>query len=154
MGAWKNAFFLQENLHAHNIPRFGGGGGFWGGGGKCRFHFYGREDFSEIAQRLPRIAIAPFPPKKWPYRTLWPCNKGGYRKSSCPQKGIALHPMYRSYTVVAEMITELIRFEPEICWKLPLGTKTLPNLFGTDLGKVIFVKYFSISSPGSSLLYT
>ena len=23
------------------------GGGFFGGGGKCRFYFYGREDFSE-----------------------------------------------------------------------------------------------------------
>ena len=22
--------------------------GFWGGGGKCRFYFYGREDFSEF----------------------------------------------------------------------------------------------------------
>ena len=29
---------------------WGGGGvlGFGGGGGKCRFYFYGREDFSEI----------------------------------------------------------------------------------------------------------
>ena len=34
--------------HAHKIPRFRGGGVFWvfwGGGGKCRFYFYGREDF-------------------------------------------------------------------------------------------------------------
>ena len=30
----KTAFFLQENLHVHQIPRFRGGGnfGFWGGG--------------------------------------------------------------------------------------------------------------------------
>ena len=43
----KNAFFLQENLHVHKIPRFGGGGFWvWGGGGKCRFYFYGRGDFS------------------------------------------------------------------------------------------------------------
>ena len=37
--------------HAHTIPRFRGGGilGFFegGGGGKCRFCFYGREDFSD-----------------------------------------------------------------------------------------------------------
>ena len=34
--------------HVHKIPPFRGGGilGF-GGGGKCRFYFYGREDFSE-----------------------------------------------------------------------------------------------------------
>ena len=47
----KISFFLQENLHAHKIPRFGGGGylGFWGGGwGKCRFYFHGREDFSDV----------------------------------------------------------------------------------------------------------
>ena len=25
----------------------GGFGVFWGGGGKCRFYFYGREDFSD-----------------------------------------------------------------------------------------------------------
>ena len=35
MDAWKNAFFLQENLRVHKIPRFRGGvfWGFWGGGG-------------------------------------------------------------------------------------------------------------------------
>ena len=26
MGAWKNALFLQENLHVHKIPPFRGGG--------------------------------------------------------------------------------------------------------------------------------
>ena len=40
MGAWKNAFFLQENLHVHKIPRFRGGV-FWVWGGGCRFYFYG-----------------------------------------------------------------------------------------------------------------
>ena len=45
----KNAFFLQENLHVHKIPRFlGGGGGYFVlGGGECRFYFYGRRDFSD-----------------------------------------------------------------------------------------------------------
>ena len=45
-----SAFFLQENLHVHKIPRFRGGGGVLGlgGGGKCRFYFHGRGDFSEF----------------------------------------------------------------------------------------------------------
>ena len=39
------AFFLQENPHAHKIRRCRGGIlGFWG---ECRFHFYGRGDFSD-----------------------------------------------------------------------------------------------------------
>ena len=44
-----SAFFLQENLHVHKIPRFGGGGVFWvwGGGGIADF-IYGRGDFSEL----------------------------------------------------------------------------------------------------------
>ena len=47
----KNAFFLQEKCHVHKIPRFRGGV-FWVlGGGKCRFYFYGREDFSDIWTR-------------------------------------------------------------------------------------------------------
>ena len=50
MDAWKNAFFLQENLHAHKIPRFRGGGILGFLGGECRFHFYGRWDFSERKQ--------------------------------------------------------------------------------------------------------
>ena len=38
----KIAFFQQENLHVHKIPRFFGGGGIlvFFGGGKCRFSFY------------------------------------------------------------------------------------------------------------------
>ena len=56
MGAWKNALFLQENLHVHQIPPFRGGGVFWVFfGGECRFYFYGREDFSECSP-LPRFA--------------------------------------------------------------------------------------------------
>ena len=48
MDTWKNAFFLQENLHVHKIPRFGGGGELGlGGGRECRFYFYGRGDFSQ-----------------------------------------------------------------------------------------------------------
>ena len=35
-----------RKTHVHKILRFRGGG-FWGGG-KCRFYFYGREDFSEF----------------------------------------------------------------------------------------------------------
>ena len=52
MGAWKNAFFLQENLHVHKIPRFVGGGVFWVwvGGRECRFYFYGPEDFLKFAE--------------------------------------------------------------------------------------------------------
>ena len=51
MGAWRMRSFCRKN-HAHKIPRWRGGGAFWvllgGGGGKCRFFFYGREDFSDI----------------------------------------------------------------------------------------------------------
>ena len=47
MGAWKNAFFLQEN-HAHKIPRFKGGG-VWvlggGGGGVPIFFLWARGFF-------------------------------------------------------------------------------------------------------------
>ena len=43
----KNAFFLQENLHVHKIPRFGGGGdfGFWGGGGEVPILFLRAQGF-------------------------------------------------------------------------------------------------------------
>ena len=34
--------------HVHKIPRFRGHFGFFLGGGKCRFYFYGREDFSDL----------------------------------------------------------------------------------------------------------
>ena len=44
-----SAFFLQENLHVHKIPRFWGGGGILGlGGGKCRFFFMGAGIFLKI----------------------------------------------------------------------------------------------------------
>ena len=57
----KITFFLQENLHAHKIPRFRGGfgvfgffGGFWGFGGEgsADKNFYGREDFSDHTSRF------------------------------------------------------------------------------------------------------
>ena len=42
MDTWKNAFFLQENLHVRKIPRLGGGNfGFLGGGGSADFIFMG-----------------------------------------------------------------------------------------------------------------
>ena len=44
--AWKNASVLQENLHVHKIPRFGGGGVFWFcGGGSADFIFMGARIF-------------------------------------------------------------------------------------------------------------
>ena len=36
---------------------------------------------------------------------------------------------------------------PETITQIPLGTKTLPNSFGTDLGKVILAKLFNVISP-------
>ena len=36
------AFFLQENLHVHKIPRFRGGYLGFFLGGECRLYFYGR----------------------------------------------------------------------------------------------------------------
>ena len=49
----KIAFFLQENPMSIKFLVLGGGV-FWvlGGGGKCRFYFYGREDFSELNPKL------------------------------------------------------------------------------------------------------
>ena len=47
MGAWKNAFLLQEKPMSVKFLLLGGG--FFGG--ECRFYFYGREDFSEILIR-------------------------------------------------------------------------------------------------------
>ena len=51
MGAW-HFFTLSAGKpppHARKIPPLGGGSCFFleGGGWKCRFYFYGREDFSE-----------------------------------------------------------------------------------------------------------
>ena len=47
------AFFLQENLHAHKIPRFRGGGVFWvfWGGGGADFIFMGVGIFLILALR-------------------------------------------------------------------------------------------------------
>ena len=47
----RNAFFLQENLYVHKIPRFlGGGGGIfvWGGGGSADFIFMGAGIFLNL----------------------------------------------------------------------------------------------------------
>ena len=40
-----------RKTHVHKFLVLGGGGilGFFWGGGKCRFYFYGREDFSEFS---------------------------------------------------------------------------------------------------------
>ena len=47
MGAWKNAFFLQDKTHVHKIPRFRNGGVFWvlGEGGSANFIFIGARSF-------------------------------------------------------------------------------------------------------------
>ena len=52
-----NAFFLQENLHVHKIPRFGGGGGFgfWvlgGGGGSADLIFMGARFFQILVSPI------------------------------------------------------------------------------------------------------
>ena len=53
MDIWKNAFFLQENLHVHKIPRFGGGGGILGlGGGSADFIFMGARIFLTLGGAL------------------------------------------------------------------------------------------------------
>ena len=57
----KNAVFLQENIHVHKIPRFGGGGGdfgfgFGGGGGSADFIFMGVGIFS-VAPPLQSLAV-------------------------------------------------------------------------------------------------
>ena len=46
----KNASVLQEKIMSIKFLLLGGGGGIlgFGGGGKCRFYFYGREDFSDF----------------------------------------------------------------------------------------------------------
>ena len=48
MGEWFFAFSLQDNLHAHKIPFFWGGGilvFFFGGGGSADFIFMGARIF-------------------------------------------------------------------------------------------------------------
>ena len=51
----ENAFFLQENLHVHKIPRFGRGGnfGFWGGG-SSDFIFMGAGIYLTIEKKKDR----------------------------------------------------------------------------------------------------
>ena len=89
MGAWKNAFFLQEKPMPIKFLVLGGGIlVFLGGGGECRFYFYGREDFSEsvfvnfsrLSQLLPSdtrqkpgsFAARKVGPKQRPH-PCWPC---------------------------------------------------------------------------------
>ena len=52
MGAWKKCVLSAGKNPTQKIPRFRGGGGILGflEGGKCRFYFYGREDFSEAQE--------------------------------------------------------------------------------------------------------
>ena len=56
----KNAFFLQEKPVSIKVLVLGGGGilGFGGGGGKCRFYFYGREDFSDSSSAKWWVLVA------------------------------------------------------------------------------------------------
>ena len=69
MGPGYFAFFLQEKLHAHAIPRFRGGFFWvWGGWGKCRFYFDGRGDFSE--NRCPQRTFATKVPPNFPVNVL------------------------------------------------------------------------------------
>ena len=52
-----SAFFLQENLHVHKIPRFGGGGGILGLGGGGRsadFIFMGAGIFLRMPENWSR----------------------------------------------------------------------------------------------------
>ena len=54
MDAWKNAFFLQEKPMSIKFRVLGGYLGFFlGGGKKCRFYFYGCEDFSVLKRHNP-----------------------------------------------------------------------------------------------------
>ena len=47
MGAWKNCVLSAGKPHAHNMPRFRGGGVFWVGvgGGSANFTFMGARIF-------------------------------------------------------------------------------------------------------------
>ena len=62
MDTWKNAFFLQENLNVHKIPRFGGGGGnfgFGGGGGSADFIFMGAGIFLRFCSCRTLVSSGP-----------------------------------------------------------------------------------------------
>ena len=53
MDAWKKSVRSEGKTMSIKFLVLGGGG-FWvsGGGGKCRFYFYGREDFLIIGDSL------------------------------------------------------------------------------------------------------
>ena len=62
--AWKIAFFLQENHHAHKIPLFRGVGYFgffWGGGGVPILLLWARGFFRKYIEGRARFSIAAFP---------------------------------------------------------------------------------------------
>ena len=51
-----SAFFLQENLHVHKFPRFGGGGLFWVWGGESAdFTFVGAGIFLSNKERMSHL---------------------------------------------------------------------------------------------------
>ena len=60
MGAWNFAFFLQENLHAHKIPRLGGGILGFGEGGSADFVLMGAGIF--LRKGKPAASIGSTPP--------------------------------------------------------------------------------------------
>ena len=86
----KNAFFLQENLHVHKIPRFGGGDIWFGGGGSADFIFMGAgifltEELYDLARALPPCARAVlwFLPKISPRRSAPAKGFGASTCSTC-----------------------------------------------------------------------
>ena len=68
----KNAFFLQENLHVHRIPRLRGGEfGFGGGGGSADFIFLGGRFGPEkkyLAPHPSKFPSSPQTPSRPPQR--------------------------------------------------------------------------------------
>ena len=62
----KNALFLQENLHAHKIPRLRGGGyfGFFLGGGSADFIFMGARIFLNNVSQKPKSIMRFSEPKR------------------------------------------------------------------------------------------
>ena len=67
MDTWKNAFFLQENLHVHKIPRFGGGEFWFWGGGSADYIFMGAGIFL-IIRIMKTVMGTP--------KSSWGCAKG------------------------------------------------------------------------------
>ena len=89
-----------ENLHAHKIPRFRGGGGysgFWGGGGilgfgggggKCRFYSYGSGDFfDKKTARLHKLFFF----KVRANFCLFPCDTSQDPNGNCSEKLVEMN---------------------------------------------------------------